>query len=223
MRYIIFILLLVSSAACWATPITYHFHGVTTSIKMDGDYRSDPLQSLVSDDGLVVTNGDSVMHGKIVFDPEVWRDGAGGSGWGEVLAWEFTTEGFDYWGPGGNTGNFHYLQFDDNRFTYADELPQGGYSPDVAYLRFDFGSTALANPPNHFPIESFIGGRFFTALEYPPGNYSGLQMSGLEGVITKTWTKEVTEPSSLLLFAIGLLSAGDSKGVPISRPWPCVI
>jgi len=205
MRVIIFTLLLVSSAACWATPVTYYFHGVTNDIQTTIG-RHDALVPLVRDDGIVVTNGDSVMNGEIVFDPQAWREGAGGSGWGEVLSWKYATQGLDYWGPGSDLP-FHYLGFYHNRFSYLDEVPGGGYrGPDVVSLSFNFDATPFVSGPAHFPVESFIGGSFGAVNDdmWVNDDYT---VYSIQGVITKMWTRQdaVPEPSSLLLLTGGLL------------------
>ncbi|MBW4934109.1 hypothetical protein [Marinobacter sp. F4206] len=198
MRSIISILLLVAGSVCWATPITYSFEGQTTRISSNvGDQN--PLTPLIRDDGVVVTNGDVSMTGQIIFDPVVTRNGAGGTGLGEVLSWSFSTQGLTYQGAG---GAFHFLTFLSDSFHYADEVPTGGYGPDVVSLGFDFNGAPFSSGPDDFPVNRFIGGTFSTAIDL--GVVSDVvTMYGLDGVITSMRVESVPGPSSLLTMAAG--------------------
>ncbi len=199
MRSFLLLLLSVLGSAAWATPITYYFEGHTTAIHSTlGDL--DPLTVLARDDGLVITNGDVAMAGHIVFDPAALRSGAGGSGQGEVLNWSFSTLGLTYFNSG---GAFHYLDFQDHSFGYADEIAQGGYGPDVVSMAFDFDGIPFALGPVDFPISDFIGGRFSTAIDLAWVN-DELSMHGLQGVITSLRTTPVPGPASSLTMLTGL-------------------
>lgn len=184
-----------------AAPIKYSFEGYTNSIILNsGDH--DPNAPLVRDDGVVVTSGDSLMSGNIVFDPDLGRNGAGGSGLGEVLSWTFSTQGLAYYGEG---GGFHFLAFDDSYFKYHDEVPSGGYGPDVAYMDFNFQGEPFAQGPDILPVDDFLGGSFFTSIDLAWVN-DDITMWGLEGKITDLQVEEwsVPSPSSFWIMVIGL-------------------
>ncbi|MBW7470791.1 hypothetical protein QQF73_04820 [Marinobacter sp. M216] len=199
MRSIISILLLLVSSVSWAVPITYYFEGRTTRIFSNvGD--QDPLAPLVRDDGVVITNGDATMTGQIVFDPAAIRSGAGGTGQGEVLSWSFSTLGLSYQGAG---GAFHFLTFLDNAFRYADEVPTGGYGPDVVSMGFDFNGTPFLSGPDDFPVNRFTGGMFSTAIDLAVVN-DVVTMYGLGGEITTLRALSVPGPSSLMTMAAGM-------------------
>lgn len=200
MRSSILVFLLLISSGCWAIPITYHFEGHTTRIFSNvGDQN--PRVSLVRDDGVVITNGDAAMTGQIVFDPAAIRNGAGGTGLGEVLSWTFSTLGLTYQGAG---GAFHFLSFLDNSFGYADEVPTGGYGPDVVSMGFDFSGAPFASGPSDFPVASFIGGSFSTAIDLAAVN-DVITMYGIEGEITAMKAAPIPGPSSLWTMTAGLL------------------
>lgn len=201
MRILVFMLFSVISPLSISAPIEYSFEGYTSSIISNiGDY--DPDSPLVRDDGVVVTNGDSFMSGHIAFDPDATRSGAGGTGLGEVLNWTFSTQGLTYYGE---DGGFHLLTFDDSSFKYHDEVPSGGYGPDVAYMDFNFQGEPFAHGPVDFPVADFIGGSFFTAIDLAWVN-DDLTMWGLEGKITDLQVEEwsVPNPSSFWIMVIGL-------------------
>lgn len=201
MRSIVIALAFFTSTTCWAAPIKYVFSGYTTNILVsEGEY--DPNVPITRADGSVVTNGYSKVTGELVFDPSAWRDGAGGKGQGEVFSWTCTTQGLTYFGAG---GGFHYLEFEEGSFSYLDEIPQGGYGPDIAGVKFNFDNDPFADGPAHFPIEHFVGGTFSTAIER--GWITNERtLWGLEGVITDLAVAPVPVPAppSLLLFAGGL-------------------
>lgn len=200
MRTLVLVLIFFISPASMAVPIEYSFEGYTSSIILNtGDH--DPSSPLVRDDGMVITNGDSFMSGHIVFDPEATRSGAGGSGLGEVLNWTFSTQGLTYYGEG---GDFHFLNFDDSSFDYLDEVPSGGYGPDVVHLDFNFNGEPFAQGPDNFPVADFIDGRFSTAIDVAWIN-DDLTMWGLEGKITDLQVEEFTvpNPSSFSIMIIG--------------------
>ena len=204
MRFIVIALALCTSTACWAAPIKYIFSGYTTSITASDGNRN-PNLPIAREDGAFVTNGDSKISGELVFDPSAWRDGAGGSGWGEVISWTCATEGLAYFGAG---GAFHYLEFEDNSFSYLDEVPEGGYGPDVAGINLDFSNEPFADGLAHFPVEQFLGGTFFTSVE--DGWISDTQtMWGVRGIITELSVAPVAVPTpssiSLLLGGLGLI------------------
>lgn len=202
MRSIVIALALFISPICWSTPITYVFSGYTTSIMVNNE-EYDPSIPITRTDGTFVTNGHYEIEGELVFDPIAWRDGAGGSGQGQVFSWSCNTQGLTYFGAG---GGFHYLTFEENSFSYLDEIPQGGYGPDVAGIKLDFDNGPFTGGPAHFPIENFIGGYFSTAVE--DGKIDDeLSMQGLQGVITHLQAKVVAVPlpSSLALFAGSLV------------------
>ncbi|MBZ2169939.1 hypothetical protein [Marinobacter sp. F4216] len=199
----------VFSSFCWSAPITYLFSGVTTNIVINtGDY--DPSAPLVGDDSSLITSGDVTMNGQIVFDPELFRSGAGGEGLGEVLSWEFNTQGLSYAGAG---GAFHYLDFSDNALSYLDEVPTGGFGPDVVTLDFEFSGTPFSLGPADFPIADFLGGTFSTAIDLASVS-DEVVLYGLEGEITDIQVApgptrdlvSVSGPSSLYLMLIGLLA-----------------
>ncbi|WP_286220567.1 hypothetical protein [Marinobacter apostichopi] len=200
MRFFILVFLSMACSIGWAAPITYIFEGHTTGILSNvGDL--DPRSALIRDDGLVITNGNAFMSGQIVFDPMATRSGAGGTGRGEVLSWAFSTLGLTYHNAG---GAFHYLNFLSNSFVYADEVPLGGYGPDVVSMDLDFSGSPFAFGPDHFPIEDFIGGRFSTAIDLAWVNDS-ITMYGLTGVITSMRASVVPGPSSVVTLLTGLL------------------
>ncbi|BES71674.1 hypothetical protein RE428_26920 [Marinobacter nanhaiticus D15-8W] len=206
MRILAAILALLASTICWSTPITYSFSGYATAVRING-IDTDPSSPLVRNDGKVVTNGNTAMTGNIVFDPDAWRDGAGGSGYGQVFSWTFSTLGLTYHGE---SGAFHYLDFYNSRFSYSDELPLGGFEqanlPDVCNISFDFDNEPFLDGPAHFPIANFIGGHFFSALEVVEIDETRT-MQGLLGVITdlSVVPQPVPGPSPLLLLSTGLL------------------
>ncbi len=202
MRTLVLVLVFFISPLTMAAPIEYSFEGYTSSINLNtGDH--DPSSPLVRDDGVVITNGDSFMSGHIVFDPDATRSGAGGSGLGEVLSWTFSTQGLTYYGEG---GGFHFLTFEDSSFKYLDEVPSGGYGPDVAYLDFNFNGEPFSQGPDDFPIADFIDGSFSTSIDVAWVN-DDLTMWGLEGKITDLQVEEwsVPSPSSFWIMVIGLL------------------
>lgn len=200
MRTLVLVLFFLISPTLMAVPIEYSFEGYTSSIILNTG-NHDPSSPLVRDDGVVITNGDSFMSGHIVFDPDAIRSGAGGSGLGEVLSWTFSTQGLTYYGEG---GGFHYLNFDDSSFKYLDEVPSGGYGPDVVYLDFNFNGEPFAQGPDNFPVADFIDGRFSTAIDVAWIN-DDLTMWGLEGKITDLQMEELTvpNPSSFSIMIIG--------------------
>lgn len=200
MRSFISVILLLISSVTWAAPITYYFEGRTTSIFSNvGD--QDPLAPLVRDDGVVITNGDATMTGQIIFDPLAIRSGAGGTGQGEVLSWSFSTLGLTYEGAG---GAFHFLTFLDDAFRYSDEVPSGGYGPDVVSMGFDFNGGVFTSGPDDFPVNRFVGGTFSTAIDLAMVN-DVVTMYGLGGEITSMRASPVPGPSSLLTMAAGMI------------------
>lgn len=202
MRILAAALIFLISPFSTATPLKYSFQGYTSSIVTDnGDY--DPSSPLIRDDGFVVTNGDSLMSGYLIFDPSAVRDGPSGTGVGQVLEWSFSTQGLNYHSEG---SAFHFLTFSDTSFRYLDEFPEGGYGPDVAYMGFDFRDDPFSDGPIDFPVSDFIGGDFHTTIDLARVN-DDLMMWGLEGKITDLQVEEwtVPNPSSLLIMTIGLL------------------
>lgn len=202
MRNLIIFFIVCFSPISISSPIKYSFEGYTNYINLSsGNHDSDV--ALVRDDGFVVTNGNSSMNGHIIFDPAETRNGAGGTGLGEVLSWSFTTQGLTYHGAG---GGFHYLTFNEGSFKYHDEVPEGGYGPDVASMSFNFNGEPFALGPDAFPIEDFIGGSFFTAIDLARIS-DDVTMYGLEGEITKLQVSEwsVPSPPAFWLMVFGLL------------------
>lgn len=202
MRNLFFVLIITFSPLAISSPIKYSFEGYTSFINLNsGDH--DPESPLIRDDGVVITNGDSFMQGHIVFDPDQVRSGAGGTGLGEVLSWSFSTQGLTYQGSG---GGFHYLTFENSSFKYHDEIPTGGYGPDVAYMDFNFNGDPFALGADFFPVADFIGGKFFTSIDIAKVD-DDTAMWGLEGKITDLQVDQwsVPAPSSIWIMAFGLL------------------
>ncbi|SFM53607.1 hypothetical protein [Marinobacter zhejiangensis] len=208
-RVTLCILLAVAGAESSATPINYFFEGETRNILVSGENYAPDLP-LVRSDGTVIASGHTKMTGYITLDPDAWRDGAGGSGLGQVLSWGFSTEGLDYQGGG---GEFHTLLFNDSAFEYLDEAPHGGYGPDVVSLIFNFNSTPFDQGANDLPVSNFSGGSFSTGIDLAWVNDQQI-MQGIEGTITKLWRAEPTPvptPSTPILMATGLLILGLRK------------
>lgn len=198
MRTPVLLLAFFISTLSIAAPIEYSFEGYTSSIILNSGSH-DSSSPLVRDDGVIITSGDSYMSGHIVFDPDVERSGAGGAGFGEVLSWTFSTQGLTYYGGG---GGFHLLTFDDSSFKYHDEVPRGGYGPDVVYMDFNFQGEPFTLGPDILPVDDFIDGTFFTSVDLAWVR-DDLTMWGLEGRITD-FQVDVPSPSSFGIMVIGL-------------------
>jgi hypothetical protein len=196
MNYFRFLLLSLLSTQSLALPITYIFTGQTQTIfSSEGSYA--PHDVLVGNDGSLILNGQSQVSGTITYDPDAWRSGAGGEGLSEVLHWSLNTEGRTYY----SAGNFHYLDYDSDSFFYSDEVPLGGFGPDIVNLSFNFNTNLFAGGPSDFLTEHFVDGLFSIQLEWAHTS-DGVHISGLAGSITKL--TRVPESPLISLLAGGL-------------------
>ncbi|CAN0599731.1 unnamed protein product, partial [Ectocarpus sp. 12 AP-2014] len=143
---------MVSSTVCTATPIKYFFEGVTNTVFVNAEY-SDPSVALVGEEGIPLTNGAQEMAGEILIDHDYVGFENGVRVEGRVLAWQFETEGLTYSGGG---GLLNYLTLTDSAFHYLDEVPLGGYGPDVVGMTFDFSGAPFSEGLSFLPVDNFI-------------------------------------------------------------------
>jgi hypothetical protein len=188
-----YLLFLLFSSHSFAIPITYSFVGQTQTIFNNAGSTFSPSDIVVGSDSRLILNGESQVFGTITYDPEALRSGAGGAGLSDVLQWSLSTEGRHYSGG----GNFHHLNYDENSFLYSDELPFGGFGPDVVNLSFNFDTGLFTDGPNDFLTDHFIDGLFSINLEWAHTS-DGVLISGLAGSITKLNRVPESPPLSLL-------------------------
>lgn len=194
-----YLLFLLFSSHSFAIPITYSFVGQTQTIFNNAGSPLSPSDILPGSDGKLILNGESLVFGIITYDPEVWRSGAGGVGLSDVLQWSLSTEGRTY----NSGGNFHYLDYDDNSFLYSDEVPDGGFGPDIVNLSFNFDTNLFTDGPSDFLTHHFVDGLFSIHLESAHTS-DGVLISGLAGSITQL--TRVPEPTLISLLACGWLA-----------------